>query len=56
MDLEVAKTLNDFPKRIKGKHTDSFKTAKFDSNYFHVTTKDEIKEIFIFKVVFTPKI
>jgi len=44
----------DLPKRIKGKHFNSFKECSIDTNYYGVRLLKEINEIYIYKVIFTP--
>lgn len=56
MEEEKSLKLNTLPRRIKGRHTDTFRPLKFDSNYFRVSTRLDIKEIYIFKVVYKPSI
>lgn len=41
------------PKRVKGKHLESFRDCNIDTNYYGVKV-GVINEIYIYKVVFTP--
>lgn len=42
------------PRRIKGKHYNSFRECTIESNYYSVGISTRIEEIYIYKVVFTP--
>jgi hypothetical protein len=44
------------PRRIKGKHLASFRDYKIDTNYISVRISQPIEEIYIYKVVFTPRL
>lgn len=44
------------PRRIRGRHAGSFKTMKVETNYYSVNVANSIEEIYIYKVVFNPKV
>lgn len=44
------------PRRIKGKHLSTFRDYRIDTNYISVRISQPIEEIYIYKVVFTPKL
>ena len=53
MDIEPKAPL---ARRIKGKHLISFKDYNIETNYYKVKIAEQIEEIHIFKVMFTPSI
>lgn len=40
--MEEEKTAQTLPRRIRGKHADSFRSYNIDTNYFHVTTRSDV--------------
>jgi len=55
METEHISALCELPKRVKGSHTNSFRTVQIISNHFKVSVQD-FELIFIFSVKFTPQI
>lgn len=53
--MEQERIIDILPKRNKGKFASSFKTLSCTSNHFKIELR-EIKFIYVFKVVFTPRI
>lgn len=53
MDIENKLVL---PKRIKGKHLNTFKDYSILTNYYPVKVAAGIEEIHIFKVIFNPMV
>lgn len=55
MDPEPEKKTH-LPKRIKGKHSQTFQDYKIEANYFSVKVPVNIEQICVYKVVFNPNI
>lgn len=50
------RAISELPRRIKGRHSSSFKTIALDTNYYAIKIAGFIEEIYIYKVVFKPAI